>query len=82
MLDEILDNYPDEEIITIDNFDSAVIGIDPNSMRLIYSENRIIEIIMTENGCDELEAMEHYEYNIMCAYVGEKTPIFCRTLEY
>ena len=82
MLNEILENYPDEEIMTIDGHNSAVIGIDPNSMRLIYSEKRIIEIIMTEDGCDEIEAMEHYEYNILCAYVGEKKPIFCRTIEW
>jgi hypothetical protein len=82
MLETILDNYPDEEITSIDGYNSAIIGFDPNSLRLIYSEDRILEIIMTEDGCDELEAIEHYEYNIMCNYVGEKTPIFCRTLDH
>lgn len=79
MLDKILENYPDEDILKIDGFDSAVIGIDPTSMRLIYSEDRIIEILITEEDMDEIEAIEHYEFNILGSYVGESTPIFCRT---
>ena len=41
MLEEILYNYPDDEILKIDGFDDAVIGIDDKSLRLIYSVKNV-----------------------------------------
>jgi hypothetical protein len=37
--------------------------------------SKIIEILM-EDGMDEEEAYEYYEYNILGAYMGETTPMF------
>lgn len=31
---------------------------------------------MKRDGMDETEAWEFMEYNVVCAYVGEATPIF------
>jgi hypothetical protein len=75
MLDRILDNYCDEEILIADGFDDAVIGIEENSMRLIYSVHLCIEILKDE--MNEIDAMEHFTYNVSGGYVGEKTPIWC-----
>lgn len=76
MLDEILENYPDEEILIADGFDDAIIGIDIKSMRLIYSVTKCIDILMIDMT-DYLEAFEYFEFNVSGAYVGEKTPIWC-----
>ena len=76
MLQEIIDSHPDEEILIADGFDDAVIGIEIPSMRLIYSVKRCIEILMEED-MDELDAVEHFEFNVSGAYVGEQTPIWC-----
>jgi hypothetical protein len=76
MLEIIIENYEDEEILKADGFDDAVIGIDTNSMRLIYSVQKCIEVLR-EEGMDEIDAVEYFEYNVLGAYVGEKTPIWC-----
>ena len=76
MLQKIVDNYQDEEILKADGFDEAVIGIDSGSMRLIYSVKLCIDILV-EEGMDMIDAVEHFDYNVRGAYVGEKTPIWC-----
>lgn len=77
MLKNIIECYPEEEIIKADGLDGAVIGIEVNTMRLIYSSNKIIEILMIENKMELEEALEFYEFNIAGAYIGDKTPIYC-----
>ena len=75
MLDKIIEFYSDEEIITADGFDEAIIGIEANSMRVIYSTTKCIEVLMKD--MTEEDAIEHFGYNVLRSYVGEKTPIFC-----
>jgi hypothetical protein len=75
MIDKILEWFPEEEFIKIDGFDEAIIGIEDFDMRLIYSCSKIIEILKQEMS--EEDAIEHFEYNIKGAWLGEKTPIFC-----
>ena len=79
MLEEIIERYEDEEFLTADGFDSAIIGVDEYSMRLIYSKKKILEILVSEHEMDELESIEYYEFNIASAYMGEKTPIYMET---
>lgn len=63
-LEQILENFPDEEFIILDGLDDAVIRIDTNNdpMRLVYSANEIVECFMKEGMSDE-DAIDHYEYN-------------------
>jgi hypothetical protein len=77
LLEGILEYYPEEEILKANGFDSAVIGIEVNTMRLIYSSTKIIETLIEKDEMTLEEAIEHYEYNILGSYVGEKTPIHC-----
>ena len=63
----------------IDGFDDAIIGVDEVNLRVVYDIDEIINILMR----DELtfdDAFDYYDYNIAGAYVGEKTPIFVRTI--
>ena len=75
LLNAIIENYYDEELLIADGFNEAVIGIDPNSLRIIYSMKKCIEILM--RSMSEEEAIEYFNFNVLGAYVGEKTPIFC-----
>jgi hypothetical protein len=79
MLDKIIEQFEDEEILKADGFDDAVIGIEESSMRLIYSVEKCIEILMKQ-GMNITEAVEYFEYNVSGSYVGEKTPIWCEDL--
>lgn len=80
MLEEILERFEDEEIIKIDGFDEAIIGIDKNSYRLIYSVDKCLKILEKEMSTED--AIDFFDYNIMYAYIGEKTPIFCTDIFY
>lgn len=74
-LKQILEAYPDEKLLSADGLDDAIIGIDEQTMRLIYSETKVYEILTKDMSIDE--AMEYFSHNINCAYVGEQTPIWC-----
>ena len=76
MLQEIIEYYGDEEFLIADGFDDAVIGIEIPSMRLIYSVTRCLEILI-EEGMSQEDAIEHFDFNVSGAYVGEQTPIWC-----
>jgi hypothetical protein len=75
MFEEIISRFPEETFLKADGFDDAIIGVDDNSMRLIYSVSQCIEILMEE--MDETDAMEYFTYNVSGAYVGLQTPIWC-----
>jgi len=75
MLNQLIENYSDEELLIADGFDLAIIGIDDESMRIIYSMKKCIEIL-TESMNEE-EALEYFYYNVKGSYVGERTPIWC-----
>ena len=62
-----------------DGLDAAILGIDAESLRLIYSKNKCLKIRMSE-GFTEEEALEDLMYNTWGAYVGEGTPIWCDDL--
>lgn len=75
MLNSIIENYPEETFLVANGFDNAVIGVDQQSMRLIYSVSKCIDIL-TEDMSQE-DAIEHFEFNVSGSYVGEQTPIWC-----
>ena len=58
----------------IKKYEQAIIGQDDASLRVVYSANKIIDILSEEMTHEEAE--EFYEYNILGAYMGEMTPIY------
>lgn len=73
-LEKILEAFPEETFLKADGLDHAVIGMEYRSMRLIYSQAKIIQILMEEMTYED--AVEFYEFNIAGSYMGDKTPIF------
>jgi len=67
--------FDDEDLLFADGFDASIIGLDTNSMRVVYSKQKMIDGLV-DGGMDLDEAMEYLEFNTWCAYVGEKTPIY------
>lgn len=80
LLQAMVQHYSDEEILKADGLDEAVIGIDVNSMRLVYSAEKAILIFARD--MKYTQAIEYFEYNTECAYMGEKTPIWCHSDYY
>lgn len=80
-IEEILATLPGEEILKADGFNDAIIGFDSKTFRLIYSISKCIDVLV--NGSDGLsydDAIEYFNYNILDAYVGPQTPIWCYDL--
>lgn len=75
MLQQILQQFPEEEFLLVSGFDDAVMGIEIPSMRLIYSVTRIIGKLSEEMTLND--ACEHFDYNIAGGYIGDNTPIWC-----
>ena len=75
-LEEIIEMFPEEQFLTADGFDSAIVGVEPNTMRLVYDRDKMIGILIEDEEMEEIDAIEYLEYNTWNAYVGEKTPIF------
>lgn len=75
MLEIIIEQYGDEVFLKADGFDQAIIGVEEDTMRLIYSVQKCIHIL-TEDMSEE-DALEYFSYNVLRSYVGEKTPIWC-----
>jgi hypothetical protein len=75
--DKIIEAYgesADDGILFADGLDDAIIGICPESLRVVYSRTAVINVLMDHMGVEE--AIEYAEYNTFNAYVGEQTPIW------
>ena len=66
-----------EGLLFADGFDEAIIGVAERigmEPVVAYVTNKIIEILSREMTEDE--AVDFFEFNILGAYMGERTPIF------
>jgi len=75
-LEEIFEMFPDEEFLKAEGFDSAIIGVEPNTMKLVYSRDKMVGILIEDEKMDEIDAIEYLEFNTWNAHVGDKTPIY------
>jgi len=44
----IAEQYPDEKLMCADGFDDAILGVDSDSMRVVYSVAKSIDILFNE----------------------------------
>lgn len=73
----------DENMLIADDLDDALIGYVEGINRTtvaLYDRNKCIQILMERDGMTDEEAVEHFEFNIGGAYVGEYTPAFATLL--
>ena len=69
--------------IILDGLDEAIIGIVEEfggSCRILYSKDKILEILQERDNMTYSESEEFYDYNILGLYAGEKNPIFLVTM--
>ena len=69
------EEYPD--VMTMDGYDDAIIGVvERIGLEVVcYDLDKVIAILMKQ-GMDEDDAWEWYQFNMVGAWVGEKTPVF------
>lgn len=73
--------YKDGAPVFANGFDEAIIGICPTSMKVIYSRNKCIEVLMKDGDSWE-DAVDFLEYNTFNTYIGEFTPIWVEDFEW
>jgi len=72
------ENYPDNELVYPTGFEDCIIGVCEDKMILIMDSDKIIEKLIKEDGMTDIDALEHYTYNIEGSK-GEGFPIYIRT---
>lgn len=84
---EEIENLLDEEdeILFMDGFDEAIVGLGTRfgitEPIVVYDKNKVIEILMNDMESEDEDdsytmALEYFEYNIIGAWVGDRTPMF------
>ena len=71
-----------EGAIILDGLDEAIVGVTEefgNGRRILYSKDKILDILMRRDSMTHSEAEEFYDYNILGLYAGEQNPVFLVT---
>ena len=78
-----IEDYNIEEIaegaIILDGLDDAIIGVVEEfgtGRRVLYSADKIVNILMERDGMTWHEAVEFYDFNILGLHAGEQNPVF------
>ena len=64
-----------------DGFDSAIIGVggrcntDP---MIVYDYDKMVDVLVMRDGMAQEEAEEYLDYNVVCAWIGDTTPIILK----
>ena len=72
-----------EEAVTADGFDDAIIGMAERSGQLpvvAYDWSKCIQILMERDGMDYEDAEEFFAVNVIGGWVGDSTPIYVTLL--
>jgi hypothetical protein len=71
-----------EGAIILDGLDEAIVGITEEfgtGRRILYSKDKILDILMKRDLMTYSDAEEFYDYNILGLYAGEQNPVFLIT---
>ena len=74
ILKQITEDFPDETFLYPTGFEDCVVGLMYASNVLVMDSNKIINKIMVEDGVSEVDAIEHFNFNIAGAG-GDGFPI-------
>jgi hypothetical protein len=65
------------------DYESAIVGFDYNSDRVIYDYDKMVEFLVTTYSMEPEEAVEFIDVNTIrsLSYMGEKGPIILKTIQ-
>jgi|TARA_R110000824_G_scaffold31328_1_gene102026 hypothetical protein len=76
--EELLEHLEENACLLADGYESALIGITEGSNPVaVYDVDLCIKCLVDEGMITE-DALDHFYYNTVGSYVGEKTPLFLR----
>ena len=68
-----------DEVLLADGFDEAFIGITEREKMppvALYDRMKCVYILMERDGMNLEDAIEFFEFNTLCSWVGEMTPAY------
>ena len=89
MIEKMIDEYglnflEEESVVQLEGLDDCICGIVERfgmERVLLYNTNKIIEKMVEEDGMPYFEALEFFDFNILGAWFGDRTPCFTSLLE-
>ena len=69
----------EEDFLFADGFDDAILGIGRRATQpevVAYDYEKCVQILVERDEMTEEEAREYMEFNVVGAFVGERTPVF------
>lgn len=77
-IEEVADCRELTAILLSSEFDTAIVGIHQKDdfLRVVYSEEKVIEALMDQLETDREGACEYFSFNMENSYVGPGTPLF------
>ena len=72
--DDLLEMLAEEEALLADGFDDALVGWTYGAnVVAVYDIMKMIDVLMKEDMSHD-DAVEYLDYNVVSAYMGDKTP--------
>ena len=72
-------NMNGDELLKIDGFDEAIIGVEESiEPKLVYDIDKIAKILMTRDEMTEEDAYDYISYNIVPTCDDENQPLIIR----
>lgn len=69
----------DGPLLLADGFEEAFVGVGRRCSRpdvAVYDVDAMMRVIIERDGASYIEALEYLEFNVLGAWVGERTPIY------
>lgn len=82
--ERIVELTDDPEVLLIDGFDDAIIGLSSriNEPTLaVYAWEKLVNTLVERDGLSVDDAIEYIEFNVLGAWVGDRTPIIVLPLD-
>lgn len=73
----------EDELLFADGFYNAVMGVASRAGQpdvVAYDYEKCVQILVERDDMTEEEALEYMEFNVVGAFVGERTPVFITPL--
>ena len=67
-----------EGAVILDGFEDCIVGISEefgNGPRILYSRDKILEILQTRDEMSFEDALEFYDFNILGMFAGDQNPV-------
>lgn len=71
-----------DSLLFADGYDEAIVGIGIRDgvEIVVYDTAKVLRVLRRRDGMTQAEAEEFFEFNVLGAWVGERTPLFIKML--